>query len=97
MSIYLGNLSVPDIERRVGVRFPQELRDLMEKTKQETASNVAPGKWHCFDVPFTLICGDMEIAQAIYAHLSSMSKDFKEPLQICLSDVTEARSELEEA
>ncbi len=85
MNIYLGNLSIEDIERRSGVEFPQELRDYMADRKQESASNVQPGKWHCFDMPFVLVCGDMQTAQDIYKQLRTMASSFKEPLQISLS------------
>lgn len=85
MSIYLGNLDLKEIERRAGVTFPLELWEYMADKRQEKASDIATGKWHCFDIPFVLVCGDMETATEIYKHLSPMSKDFKEPLQIALS------------
>lgn len=78
----LGNLTVEQIEQRSGVSFPKELKDYMEPRHQSQASNIAKGKWHCFDLPFILLCGDMETAEQIYKHLKSMSADFKEPLQI---------------
>jgi len=85
MSIYLGNLNVDEIEKRSGVQFPEELKTYMEPRRQESASNVKPGKWHCFDIPFVLVCGDMETATEIHNHLKAYSSDFKEPLQISLS------------
>ena len=84
MSIYLGNLSIEEIELRSGVEFPQELKDYMADKKQESASNIAEGKWHCFDIPFVLVCGGRSMAENIYKYLAPMSKDFKEPLQIAL-------------
>jgi hypothetical protein len=85
MNIYLGNLSIDEIEKRSGVNFPEKLRDYMEPRRQEAASNVEKGKWHCFDIPFVLVCGDMETATEIYSHLKEFSSDFKEPLQISLN------------
>lgn len=84
MSIYLGNLDIEEIERRSGVEFPQELKDYMSDKKQESASNIAEGKWHCFDIPFVLVCGGRNMAEHIYKYLAPMSKDFKEQLQIAL-------------
>ena len=84
MSIYLGNLSIEEIESRSGVKFPKELIDYMEPRKQNNASNVKAGEWHCFDTPFTLVCGDRATAEEIYKHLGPLSKKFKEPLQISL-------------
>ena len=85
MGIYLGNLSVAEIEKRSSVKFPQELIDYMTETHQERASDVMEGKWHCFDIPFILVCGDVKTATHIYNYLSTMSKDFSEPLQIALA------------
>lgn len=90
MSIYLGNLDIAEIERRAGVAFPQELRDYMGDKKQEEAANVASGKWHCFDIPFVLVCGDMATAVGIHTHLAPMAQDFKEPLQIALAQTPNA-------
>ena len=86
MSICLGNLSIEDMERRSGVKFPQELIDYMKDKKQEKAQNIAPGKWHCFDLPFVLFCGGLDIATVIYGHLKPIAGDFKEPLQIIVSE-----------
>lgn len=86
MSIYLGNLSINEIEKRSGVEFPKELKDYMEPTRQQSASNIKKGEWHCFDIPFVLVCGDMQTATEIHGHLKEFSSDFKEPLQISISN-----------
>lgn len=85
MGIMLGNLTVSEIEKRAGVAFSDELKQLMESTHQSDASNIADGKWHCFDIPFTLVCGGMPIAQQIYDHLKADSSKFNQPLQIALA------------
>ena len=86
MSIYLGNLSIDEMEKRTGVEFPSELKGYMEPRRQQSASNVKLGKWHCFDIPFVLVCGGMETATEIHNHLKAFGSDFKEPLQISLND-----------
>lgn len=85
MSILLGNLSIQEIESRVGVEFPETAKDYMAPRKQEEAQHIRPGSWHCFDIPFTLLCGDRETAQAVYDHLSPIASQFKEPLQVAIS------------
>lgn len=85
MNIYLGNLSIADMQRRAGVSFPQELIDFMESRHQPVIADVGRGQWHCYDIPFFLQCGDMETAQTIYGHLRALHGDFKEPLQIGVS------------
>ena len=82
----LGNLSVADMEARSGVTFSDGLKTLLNDTHQSNASNVADGKWHCFDLPFVLVCGGMPLAQKIYDELKSQSANFKEPLQIALAE-----------
>ena len=86
MNILLGNLSVEEIENRSGVTFPLELVSYMESRQQHKAADVEPGKWHCFDIPFTLVCGDMETAVEIHKYLSPLSNRFKESLQISLAN-----------
>ena len=83
--ILLGNLSVEDIEKRAGVKFSDELVEYMTPRRQQNADNVKEGFWHCFDLPFNLVCGDIETATEIHNHLKSFSEDFKEPLQISIN------------
>ena len=80
----LGNLTVKQIEERTGVDFPDEIREFMNQTHNPDANNISKGKWHCFDMPFTLVCGDMDTALKIYNSVKDRSGDFKEQLQISL-------------
>lgn len=85
MSIYLGNLSTKEMEARLGILFPQKLVEYMAANHQESASNIKPGKWHCFDLPFVLVCGDIETAKEIHKHLVPMQSDMKTVLQISIT------------
>lgn len=80
--ILLGNLGIAEIEKRVGVEFSDELRDFMRPRHQWEAEDIQPGKWHCFDMPFVLACGDVETAEEIARHLSPFADDFREVLKI---------------
>lgn len=85
MGILLGNLSIKQIEERMGIVFPESLKTRMANCHQENVSSpINNGNWHCFDLPFTLVCGDMELAQMIYDNLSPYIKDIKKPLHIAL-------------
>jgi hypothetical protein len=84
MNIMLGNLSVEEIEQRIGINFPEDIKKYMEENRQENASRIAKGKWHCFDIPFAIVCGDMNIAKKIYNSVSSRSSEIKEPLQFSI-------------
>lgn len=80
----LGNLSASQMESRLGIDFPKELKKLMENTHQAEAENIKSGKWHCFDMPFHLVCGDMDTAQKIYNYLKDQSSNCKEKLAISI-------------
>lgn len=82
--IMLGNLTIDDMENRLGIQFPEDMRIFLRNTKQEEASNISSGKWHCFDLPFHLVCGDIETATKIYNSVKDKSSEVKEPLQISI-------------
>ena len=85
MNIMLGKLSVNQIESRLGIEFPNDVKTFMNENHQSGATNIAKGKWHCFDIPFNLVCGDMETAQKIYNSVKERSSECKEALQFSLS------------
>lgn len=80
----LGNLSVKQIEERLGIEFPEEIREFMKKNHESNASHIPKGKWHCFDMPFNLVCGDVETATKIFESVKSKSSECKEALQFSL-------------
>ena len=84
MNIMLGNLNVAEIEKRLGIEFPNDLKEFMKSSHQSNADNIQKGKWHCFDMPFQLVCGDMETAQKIYNHLKDQSNKCKVKLGISI-------------
>lgn len=63
MGIMLGNLTLKQIEERTGISVSAEDRDILNGMRQEEAENIASGKWHCFDLPFVLVCGDRPTAE----------------------------------
>ena len=85
MGFMLGNLSVDEMQSRAGVEFPLELREYMGSRHQPEAQNIKPGKWHCFDAPFLLVCGDMDTAKEVFRHLSPMSSQFKRKMEISIA------------
>lgn len=85
MSIMLGNLSIEDMQKRTGIAFPKELVDYLKPRRQNKASGIKPGEWHCYDIPFILVCGDMDTVKEIYRHLKPLSSDFKETFKIAAS------------
>jgi cell wall assembly regulator SMI1 len=82
----LGNLSVNQIEERLGIEFPEDIKEFMKKTHEPNASNIPKGKWHCFDLPFNLVCGDIETATTIFNSVKEKSDECKATLQFSLSN-----------
>lgn len=52
MSIFLGNLSVDELEKRLGIEFTESEKKELRETHNPNASHIEEGKWHCFDIPF---------------------------------------------
>lgn len=86
MSIMLGNQSVDQIEKRMGVIFPKEIRcELLESRQHEADTNkLKPNQWHCFDIPFTMVCGSMELAQKIFDNMKPLVPEIKEALRLSI-------------
>lgn len=85
MNIMLGNLTAEQMESRSGVVFSDALKEILKKTHQENAGSIKEGMWHCYDIPFVLVCGGLPLAQKIYDELKSQSSNFKEILEISLA------------
>jgi len=83
--LLLGNLSIEEIEERVDVLFPDKLKEIMKVSQQEDVSiKIAPDKWHCFNIPFIMVCGSQETAMVIYDYLKPLHNKFKQQLQISI-------------
>lgn len=77
-----GNLSIEEMQQKAGVDFPPDVVEFMRDKHQPEADNIQFGKWHCFDMPFRLVCGDIGTAYEIHGRLLPISNAFKTPLQI---------------
>ena len=78
----LGNMKVEEIEDRLGVKFEKEDADFLRKTYQSKATDIEENKWHCFYIPFTMVCGSQEFAKNVFTMLSKYGDKVKEPLNI---------------
>ena len=83
MMIMLGNLTLKQIEERTGISVSDSDRAELNGMRQEKAENIAPEKWHCFDLPFVLVCGDKPTAEKVVKILSAYDwSKAKQALQI---------------
>lgn len=98
MSIYLGNLTVEQIEKRLGIEFSESERKELNETRENKANNIPIGKWHCFDIPFTIACGGYDFAERIKEILTSYVNGMKGQIGICVDegDDKDSRVDLKE-
>ena len=87
-NIMLGNLSIEDLERRLGVDLPSEFKESMNKCRQQIAESSAlkENEWHLFDLPLMMVCGSMDLAQYVNDTLTPLADRFKEVFQIGVYD-----------
>lgn len=62
MIIMLGNQTIDQIENRLHIKLSDDHKKELQNTWQQKAEYIASGKWHCFDIPFLMMCGDFETA-----------------------------------
>ena len=83
MGIMLGNLSIDDIEKKLDIIFPKKLKKIMtNKRQQDVSMKIKPGHWHCFHIPFVLVCGDKEFAAIITEHLKPLADNMSGSIRI---------------
>lgn len=81
LGICLGNLKTKDILTRLGIELDERVIEEMESKRIENA-DVPKGRWHGFDIPFQINCGDAETAKYITNILSPLASEFKTQIQI---------------
>ena len=73
LNIYLGNLSIEQIEKEYGVVFTDEDKQWLQEHHQDEASNIQSDKWHFFDIPRVMMTGSHECAKEIYDRFEKYS------------------------
>lgn len=73
MNIYLGNLSIEQIEREYSVTLTDEDKQWLQEHHQDKASNIQSDKWHFFDIPRVMMTGSHECAKEIYDRFAKYS------------------------
>ena len=82
MNIMLGNLTVKQIEDRLGIALTEEEITILKESHQDAANNIAPDKWHCFDMPFAIRCGSKEFAEKLVSVFKPYSSKMKTQFRI---------------
>lgn len=83
MAIYLGNLSVEDLERRLEIELTEEERETLTNMREETCDKVdGNNKIHIYDIPFLIECGNPDARRTVIKILSPYASKMAMPLQI---------------
>lgn len=77
MAIYLGNLSVEQMAKRLGMKLSPEELEKLEAMREQTCEKIKGRPvWHCYDIPFVIACGTydtcMAVAEILQAHVEEM-------------------------
>lgn len=67
--LMLGNLSPEEIAERLKIKFTEEDLAYLKKNRQEKVCEtpLKPHAWHCYDIPFMMMCPTRSDAASMYA------------------------------
>ena len=82
----LGNLSIRQMEERLGIDFPEPFRTDFAEMHQQEADDVKPGKWHCFDLPFFLVVGDGGMVQMVKDTLMPLAEQMTGSIRVGVAE-----------
>jgi hypothetical protein len=83
MNIYLGNLTVKQIEKRLEIELTENERTELESCREEVCDKVrGHDVWHCYDVPFEMVVGSKQAADTVYKVLFPYSSKMKCALRV---------------
>ena len=86
MGIMLGNLSIKQMEERLGIKLTAE--DVKNMWGHSSLAKLqSKDDWHCFDIPFFISCGSMETAIRIRDVLAPYSDKMSCQIQIGIDEV----------
>lgn len=81
--IMLGNLSMEQMEKRVGITLTDEERNTLNELRESTCDNVdGNNKIHIYDIPFLIMCGNPKARKTVIDILTPYSGKMKGTLQI---------------
>lgn len=73
MAIYLGNLTVKELESEHSFSLSDADRETLESMRQDNAYNIDSEEFHIFDFPRTIACGSKDTALKVYNILKHYS------------------------
>lgn len=83
MGIYLGNLTIEQLEKRCGITLTETERSKLNELREQTCDKVdGNNSIHIYDIPFMIVCGNSEARKTVIDTLTPYAKYMKTPLQI---------------
>lgn len=62
--IMLGNQTPEQIAQRLRITLSYEhMKELHDTWQQNVSIDLKPGNWHCYDLPFMMVCSDKPTAE----------------------------------
>lgn len=80
--VRLGNYTTEQMVERLGITLTDDEISVMEEKRIDNAQHIPEGRWHCFDIPFTVQVGDYDTAHFIADILRKHECDMKTTIQI---------------
>lgn len=85
-NLMLGNLTVEEMEHRLGITLTDAQRTRMSDIRCNDAQNIPEGQWHCFDIPFVVICGSLEVAYMWRDILEPKEKELQTRIEFAIQN-----------
>ena len=70
MNIYMGNFTTAQMASEMGIKLSAEDAKTLEAMRQDDAQNILQGRYHCFDAPRMIVCGDLDTCRKVHSILS---------------------------
>lgn len=85
MNIYIGNFTAQRMASEMGIELTQEDKNALEEIRQDDAQSIQPGKYHCFDIPRMIMCGDIDTGYKVAAILKKYTIKGRWQVSVCSS------------
>lgn len=82
MNVMFGNLTTKEMEAELGIELTEDIRDSLEKRRQDDAQEIAAGKLHIFHLPLIILCGDEQTATYVAGVLQPYSDSMMQALKV---------------
>ncbi len=82
MGIYLGNLSVKQMQDRLGITLTEQDFNDLNNMRECVIDNVSADQMHIYDIPFMVYCGSYDTAVKVKDILIPYGKDMAGTISI---------------